>query len=56
MLNIYYYYLFAMCLNKRLQFFVLLCRVSSSEKIDKENRYCEFKIVQLPYPGNSQSF
>ncbi|GBN40953.1 Myotubularin-related protein 14 [Araneus ventricosus] len=27
-------------------------KVSSSEKIDKENRYCDFKIVQLPYPGN----
>ncbi|GFQ96081.1 myotubularin-related protein 14, partial [Trichonephila clavata] len=26
-------------------------KVSSSEKIDKENRYCDFKIVQLPYPG-----
>lgn len=26
-------------------------KVSSSEKIDKENRYCNFKIVQLPYPG-----
>ncbi|XP_042903251.1 phosphatidylinositol-3,5-bisphosphate 3-phosphatase MTMR14 [Parasteatoda tepidariorum] len=26
-------------------------KVSSSEKIDKENRYCDFKIIQLPYPG-----
>lgn len=26
-------------------------KVSSSEKIDKENRYSDFKIVQLPYPG-----
>ncbi|EAA13949.5 AGAP009826-PA, partial [Anopheles gambiae str. PEST] len=25
--------------------------VTSSEKVDKENRYAEFKIVSLPYPG-----
>ncbi|XP_022197018.2 myotubularin-related protein 14 isoform X1 [Nilaparvata lugens] len=25
--------------------------VSSSEKVDKENRYADFKIVSLPYPG-----
>lgn len=25
--------------------------VSSSEKVDKENRYSEFTIISLPYPG-----
>ncbi|XP_049283122.1 myotubularin-related protein 14 isoform X2 [Anopheles funestus] len=25
--------------------------VTSSEKVDKENRYAEFKIISLPYPG-----
>ena len=25
--------------------------VTSSEKVDKEKRYSEFKIVSLPYPG-----
>ncbi|KAK4293011.1 hypothetical protein Pmani_034261 [Petrolisthes manimaculis] len=25
--------------------------VTSSEKVDKENRYCDFNIVSLPYPG-----
>ncbi|XP_075219399.1 egg-derived tyrosine phosphatase isoform X2 [Lycorma delicatula] len=25
--------------------------VTSSEKVDKENRYSDFKIVSLPYPG-----
>lgn len=25
--------------------------VTSSEKVDKENRYSEFTIVSLPYPG-----
>lgn len=27
------------------------CSVTSSEKVDKENRYSEFTIVSLPYPG-----
>lgn len=26
-------------------------RVTSSEKVDKENRYGEFTIISLPYPG-----
>lgn len=26
-------------------------RVTSSEKVDKENRYSEFTIISLPYPG-----
>jgi myotubularin-related protein 14 len=25
--------------------------VTSSEKVDKENRYSDFTIVSLPYPG-----
>ena len=29
----------------------LFCSVTSSEKVDKENRYSEFTIVSLPYPG-----
>lgn len=28
-----------------------LMNVTSSEKVDKEKRYQEFKIVSLPYPG-----
>lgn len=28
-----------------------ICRVTSSEKVDKENRYSEFTIISLPYPG-----
>ncbi|XP_054713416.1 myotubularin-related protein 14-like isoform X2 [Uloborus diversus] len=34
--------------NKKVKFGL---RVTSSEKVDKENRYCDFKIMQLPYPG-----
>ena len=30
---------------------VFYCSVSSSEKVDKENRYNEFSIISLPYPG-----
>jgi len=29
----------------------LLCSVTSSEKADKENRYSDFTIISLPYPG-----
>jgi hypothetical protein len=29
----------------------LLCSVTSSEKVDKENRYSDFTIISLPYPG-----
>jgi len=25
--------------------------VTSSEKVDKENRYAEFNLISLPYPG-----
>lgn len=25
--------------------------VTSSEKVDKEKRYCDFNIISLPYPG-----
>jgi hypothetical protein len=25
--------------------------VTSSEKVDKENRYCDFNILCTPYPG-----
>jgi len=25
--------------------------VTSSEKVDKENRYSEFNLISLPYPG-----
>lgn len=25
--------------------------VTSSEKVDKENRYADFTIISLPYPG-----
>lgn len=28
-------------------------RISSSEKVDKENRYSEFSILCMPYPGKS---
>lgn len=34
--------------NKKVKFMV---NVTSSEKVDKEKRYQEFKIVPLPYPG-----
>lgn len=34
--------------NKKVKF---MMNVTSSEKIDKEKRYQEFKIVSLPYPG-----
>ena len=27
------------------------CSVTSSEKVDKEKRYAEFRIIPLPYPG-----
>ena len=26
-------------------------RVTSSEKVDKENRYSDFTIMSVPYPG-----
>lgn len=29
----------------------LFCSVTSSEKVDKENRYSDFTIISLPYPG-----
>lgn len=30
----------------------MLCfSVTSSEKVDKENRYSDFTIISLPYPG-----
>lgn len=31
-------------------------RISSSEKVDKENRYSEFSILCMPYPGKSFFF
>lgn len=34
--------------NKKVKFFI---NVTSSEKVDKENRYSFFKILALPYPG-----
>lgn len=34
--------------NKKVKFFM---NVTSSEKIDKENRYSDFDIISLPYPG-----
>ncbi|KAJ6642397.1 Myotubularin-related protein 14, partial [Pseudolycoriella hygida] len=34
--------------NKKVKFYL---NVTSSEKIDKENRYAEFKLICLPYPG-----
>ena len=30
---------------------MLLCSVTSSEKVDKENRYADFTIMSVPYPG-----
>lgn len=30
---------------------VFFCRVTSSEKVDKENRYAEFCLCCIPYPG-----
>lgn len=27
------------------------CRMSSSEKVDRHNRYKDFNIISLPYPG-----
>lgn len=47
----------AMCQTNRLNccFFAPFLppsfRVTSSEKVDKENRYSEFTIISLPYPG-----
>jgi myotubularin-related protein 14 len=29
----------------------VLYSVTSSEKVDKENRYSDFTIISLPYPG-----
>lgn len=34
--------------NKKVKFWM---KVTSSEKVDKENRYSFFKILALPYPG-----
>lgn len=34
--------------KKKVKFMV---NVTSSEKVDKENRYQDFKIISLPYPG-----
>lgn len=34
-----------------LKVFFLHYSVTSSEKVDKENRYSEFSILSLPYPG-----
>ncbi len=34
--------------NKKVKF---MMNVTSSEKVDKEKRYAEFKIISLPYPG-----
>lgn len=34
--------------NKKVKFWM---KVTSSEKVDKENRYSFFKIMALPYPG-----
>lgn len=33
------------------QLFCLVLSVTSSEKVDKENRYKDFTLVSLPYPG-----
>lgn len=30
---------------------LFICSVSSSEKVDKANRYSDFNIISLPYPG-----
>jgi len=30
-----------------------MMNVTSSEKVDKEKRYQDFKIISLPYPGES---
>ncbi|CAL4159227.1 unnamed protein product, partial [Meganyctiphanes norvegica] len=35
----------------RIYIFKMVMRVTSSEKVDKENRYSDFSIVSLPYPG-----
>jgi myotubularin-related protein 14 len=29
----------------------MFCSVTSSEKVDKENRYADFSIASIPYPG-----
>lgn len=34
-----------------IHFIYLFFSVTSSEKVDKENRYNDFKILSLPYPG-----
>lgn len=39
------------CVPALLAFVYLLCSVTSSEKADKENRYSDFTIISLPYPG-----
>lgn len=35
----------------RLLCFCFVFSVTSSEKVDKENRYVDFTIISLPYPG-----
>lgn len=30
---------------------MIIFSVTSSEKVDKENRYSDFNIISLPYPG-----
>ena len=39
------------CFYYELILYVCVFSVTSSEKVDKENRYGEFCIASLPYPG-----
>lgn len=31
--------------------YVLSCSVTSSEKVDKAQRYADFTLLSIPYPG-----
>lgn len=37
--------------DRYIVYLIRFCRVTSSEKIDKENRYADFSLCCIPYPG-----